>query len=374
MKSTLLFLPKIAGYILQKHIGHPRMIPANVTVSVTNRCNSHCKTCFIWDYRKERPGWKEKEFDVSEFVKVFQSLGNNVVWMTLSGGEPFLRKDLPEISKAAEEYCNPKVINIPTNCLLPSVIRDSSRKILERCQGTDFVINLSLDGVNGAHDVIRGVPGNFRKFLETYSYLIELKKEFPKLNVGVHSVVSKFNVDNLMNVYEFVKTLNPDSYITEVAEKRTELFNVEKDITPSPSDYSRFINSLSKRVRVDYLKSKASLLSKMTQALRLTYYQIAAQNLRLKRQIIPCYAGVTSCQITPYGYVWPCCILGYKMVMGNLRETNYDFKKVWYSSAAERIRRYVADKKCGCPLANAHYTNIICNPASLLRVASNLIS
>jgi len=297
-----------------------------------------------------------------------------VVWVTLSGGEPFLRKDLPQICEAAETYCNPKVINIPTNCLLPTTIRDGAKSIMQLCEKTDFVINLSLDGVREKHDEIRGVPGNFKKFLDTYSYLSELKNEFPNLSVGVHSVVSKFSLEGLKEVYDFVKTLNPDSYITEVAERRTELFNKDKDITPSPADYAKFINSLSKSVRQDYLKKKTKLLSRVTQAFRLTYYQIAAQNLAYDRQTIPCYAGITSCQITPYGDVWPCCILGYDMPMGNLRDANYDFRKVWYSPEAQRIRRYISDKKCACPLANAHYTNILCNPTALLRVSYNLIS
>lgn len=374
MKSNILLLPKVAGYILQKHIGHPRMLPSNITVSVTNRCNSRCKTCFIWDSRQDRPEWKRKELELNEFARVFQSLGRNVVWMTLSGGEPFLRKDLPEICEAVETYCSPRVVNIPTNCLLPNIIRDGAKRIMELCSDTDFVINLSLDGVKEAHDEIRGVPGNFKRFLEAYSILSDLKKEFPNLSVGVHSVVSKFSLKGLIDVYDFVKTLNPDSYITEVAERRTELYNTDKEITPSPAEYARYINNLSKRVREDYLKEKTRLLSKVTQAFRLAYYQIAAQNLAYKRQTIPCYAGITSCQITPYGDVWPCCILGYRMVMGNLRESNYDFRKVWYSSEAQKIRQSIADKKCACPLANAHYTNILCNPAALTKVAYNLIT
>jgi MoaA/NifB/PqqE/SkfB family radical SAM enzyme len=373
MKSTILLLPRIAGFILQKHAGHPKMLPSNITFSVTNKCNSHCKTCFIWDSNQHRSLWKQKEFEVWEFAKAFQALGRNVVWMTLSGGEPFLRKDLPEICEAAETCCDPKVINIPTNCLLPTVIRDSAKRIMQLCGKADFVINLSLDGVDKVHDEIRGVPGNFKRFLETYSYLSELKEEFPNLSVGVHSVVSKFSLEGLKDVYDFVKTLNPDSYITEVAERRTELFNTDKDITPSAADYTKFINSLSRSVREDYLKKKAKLLSKLTQAFRLTYYQIAARNLAYHIQTIPCYAGITSCQITPYGDVWPCCILGYDMTMGNLRESNYDFRKVWYSPEAQRIRRFISDKKCACPLANAHYTNIMCNPSALLGVAHNLI-
>jgi hypothetical protein len=62
------------------------------------------------------------------------------------------------------------------------------------------------------------------------------------------------------------------------------------------------------------------------------------------------------------------------MVMGNLRETNYDFRKVWYSPEAKKIRHFIKDKNCACPLANAHYTNIMCNPSAIMRVAFNLLT
>ena len=95
--------------------------------------------------------------------------------------------------------------------------------------------------------------------------------------------------------------------------------------------------------------------------------------LKENRQIIPCYAGYASCQITPFGDVWPCCILGYDQPMGNLRETNYDFVKVWHSSKANEIRKHIKAKNCACPLANAYYTNVLCNFWSLLGVSKNLV-
>ncbi len=106
----------------------------------------------------------------------------------------------------------------------------------------------------------------------------------------------------------------------------------------------------------------------MAQAFRLVYYKFVIQELKEHRQIIPCYAGYASCQITPYGDVWPCCILGYDKSMGNLREVNYAFRKVWFSEKADDIRKYVKGKNCACPLANAYYTNILCSFKSLLTV------
>jgi MoaA/NifB/PqqE/SkfB family radical SAM enzyme len=373
MRVNALLPTRLVAHMLHKSVGWPKKIPSSVTVSVTNQCNSQCKTCFIWSLYKDKPEAKKREFSADEFERTFASLGTGVVWVTFSGGEPFLRRDLAEICEAAEENCKPGIITIPTNCLLPQAIVPSMRKILERCSEPTFVINLSLDGLKGKHDEIRGIPGNWKRFLETYNALKDLKKEFENLHIGVHSVVSKFSIDGLLDLYEYVKELKPDSYITELAERRTELFNCNKDITPTPSAYLSFINELSRRLRRDYLTS-SDQMSKLTQAFRITYYQIAAKILKENRQAIPCYAGIASCQITPYGDIWPCCILGYDMVMGNLRETDYDFNKVWTSRKADWIRRYIADKNCACPLANAHYTNMMCSPWTLLKVARNFVS
>jgi MoaA/NifB/PqqE/SkfB family radical SAM enzyme len=344
----------------------------NLTVSVTNSCNSRCKTCYIWSLYSNQPERKAEELKLWEFQKIFASLGKSVFWATLSGGEPFLRADLPEICEALVESCEPSIVNIPTNSLLPETVEKNTERILERCSDISLVVNLSLDGVGEGQDRIRGVTGNFEHFMDTYQRLSRLKVSFPSLHVGVHSVVSKFNIEEIFGVYEFAKTLNADSYISEVAEKRTELFTEDKDITPSAEEYGRFVAEISRRMRSDRFYSK-NFLSRATHAFRLMYYQLAAEELRRRIQVIPCYAGYASGQISAYGDVWPCCVLGYERSMGNLRDHAYDFEKVWTSEAAERVRKYIKGGECACPLANAHYTNILCNPKATLKVLLNVL-
>ncbi len=360
------FAPKILGYKCARAIGKPHMLPVSLTVSVTNLCNSQCKTCMLWKLYKEKPELKQKEFTLDEYRKTFASIHNSIFWVTMSGGEPFLRQDLPEICEIFCENCSPKIINIPTNSILPRVIAEKTKTILEKCKGVNLVVNLSLDGVGDCHDNIRNIPGNFKRFLETYEHLDKLKGEFSNLQVGVHSVVSKFSIDGLKGVYEYSKKIGADSYITEVAERRTELFNTSEDITPDPEEYEAFVNELSENMKTD-LKSKKKV-SKTTQAFRLVYYQIAAKELKTHKQIIPCFAGLASAQINPVGDVWPCCVLGYSQSMGNLRENGYDFRKIWFSKKAESIRKYIKSGNCSCPLANAHYTNIMLNFRQLAKV------
>jgi len=345
----------------------------SVTVSVTNRCNSRCRTCYIWNLYREKPGLERTELTLSEFDSIFESLGRNVSYLVISGGEPFLRKDLPEICLSAYEHCHPSVVTIPTNALLPRLIGKKLRYILTKCTDTNFIVNLSLDGVGNKHDEIRGVKGNFQSLLDTYTSLLPIKKEFPNLIVGVHTVLSVFNLDHLPETYEFVRRLQPDSYIVEVAEERTELFNQASGVTPTAEELMTIMRRLKDSIKRDYL-SNGGFVVRLIQASRLAYYEAVPRILKEKRQTQPCYAGFASCQITPYGDIWPCCVLGYDQPMGNLREHNYNFKRVWFSPRANDIRTYIKDAKCSCPLANAWYTSAFCNAAYGIKVIATLFA
>ncbi|MBI4778179.1 radical SAM protein [Candidatus Desantisbacteria bacterium] len=334
------------------------MGPMSLTVSVTYRCNSRCKTCNVYARQAD-------ELSVEELSKIFKSIGQDVYWLTISGGEPFLRKDIVEICKSAYENCSPRIINIPTNGILSKIIPGRVEEILQACAESEVIINLSLDGIGKEHDEIRNVKGNFDRAMETYEGLRRLK--YPNLTLGIHTVISKFNVTEIPEIYKYVvSSLKPDSFITEIAEQRVELDTMGADITPSFEDYSRAVDFLSERIK----ENKFSGISRVTQGFRLQYYELVKKILKQRRQIIPCYAGFASAQIAPDGDVWTCCVRASSM--GNLREAGYDLKRVWFSRQAEVLRKGIKKGECYCPLANAAYTNMLCNFRSLLRVGLNL--
>ncbi len=144
----------IPSYYLFRSLGWPRKLPMNLTFSVTNRCNSRCKTCHI--YQK-----KSEELELEEWRRIFRSLGKAPFWATFSGGEPFLRPDFSDLVHSLHEQCHPSIINIPTNGLLSDRIPTAIKQIADCWQETQIIVNLSLDGVGEGHDAIRGVPGNY---------------------------------------------------------------------------------------------------------------------------------------------------------------------------------------------------------------------
>jgi MoaA/NifB/PqqE/SkfB family radical SAM enzyme len=338
-------LSRIPLYRLMRSLGRPRMLPLNVTVSVTYRCNSRCLTCHVYEHEAD-------ELTVDEFDRTFASLGRTPYWFTMSGGEPFLRTDLVDICESAYRRCRPGIINIPTNGLLTSRIPEMVGEIAARCPRSQIIVNLSLDGIGPEHDRIRGVPGNFERALETYNLLRALPA--PNLAVGIHTVISVHNVDRVPDIYRHVQVeLRPDAFITEIAEERVELGTMGLGVAPDAESYGRAADFL-----IDRLSEESfSGISRITQSFRVRYYRLVKRFLATGRQPIPCYAGIASAQIAPNGDVWFCCVRAEPV--GNLRDVSYDFRRIWFGQKAQRERAEVASGACACPLANASYTNML---------------
>lgn len=352
-------LLKIPLYRAFRRWGAPRLLPLNVTVSVTYRCNSRCRTCNVWRKQSE-------ELTAEEWDRVFASLGRAPYWFTISGGEPLLRRDVVEICRSAYRHCQPAIINIPTNGLLPDLIAERVEEIARSCPKSRIIVNVSLDGWGEQHDAIRNVPGNFRRTMETYRRLRALT--LPNLTLGVHTVISRFNVGDIPNIYRRISTLAPDSYITEIAEERVELDTVGADITPSLDEYSAAVDFLVAQLRAQPFTG----ISRITQAFREQYYGLVKRILAERRQVIPCYAGWASAQISPEGDVWVCCIKAQSL--GNLRDVDYNFGRIWFSAEAEAARASIARGECFCPLANAAYTNMLCHYPSLIKAGWRVVS
>jgi len=353
-------LPKIAKMQASYALGKPLALPMNFTISVSYRCNSRCKTCNVW----QRPN---DDFTLEEYDKTFASIGRDAYWFTFSGGEPTLRKDLPEMVSLAYRHCRPGIINIPTNGIQDKVIPARVEQVLQSAPTSEVIINLSLDGIGEKHDRIRGVKGNFERAMRTYAGLKALKGRYKNFTLGVHTVISNFNVNEFENIYAFVRDeLKPDSFISEIAEERVELDTVGMGITPPIQKYRPVIERLQEGIR----KAEFGGVSRVTQAFRDRYYDLVKRTLVEKRQVIPCMAGVASAQIAPNGDVWTCCIRAESV--GNLREYNYDFKTAWNTARANELRKSIKAGECHCPLANAAYTNMLCHVPTLAGVAATI--
>ncbi|HUT04122.1 MAG TPA: radical SAM protein [bacterium] len=349
-------------------------LPITLTFSVTNRCQSRCKTCLIWKFHENRPELVQKELSLDEIERVFKGMGT-IAFFNISGGEPFLRDDLPNIVALALAHLRPSIVHIPTNALMPGRIERQVSEMLEhisqKSPGVKLSVKPSLDGLREHHDEIRGVPGNFDKVIETIKRLRPLSDRFPQFVLEVGTVISRLNMDSIEAIASFVHSLGIESYRSELAETRTELANKDADITPSPDDYERAINVF-KRHTIEGLKGKRRY-TRMLEAMRLVYYGLALRTLREQRQVIPCYAGISNAHLDPYGELWACCTMAGDASLGNVRETGYDFWRIWHSRQADEVRASIRRGECFCPLANQAYSNIILSPTWLLKTATTFV-
>jgi MoaA/NifB/PqqE/SkfB family radical SAM enzyme len=359
LNSMLSVLARIPLFQAYRRFGRPQMLPLNITISPSPKCNSRCLTCNIWMKR-------EDELTLEEWDKVLASLGDAPYWFTISGGEPLMYPGIVELAKLAYKHNRPGIINIPTNAILTSG-PERVEQILAACPDTQVIINLSLDGVGEKHDLIRGVPGNFQRFEERLRQYFELRESYSNLTVGIHSVISVFSVGHLDELIEYADGSAADQFITEIAEPRVELDTVGLPITPDSQSYAQAIDRL-----IEYVESKQFRgVSRITEAFRVEYYRLVKRILDEQDQVIDCYAGWASTQIYADGTVWPCCVRADNL--GNLRDHNYDFKEIWFGEAIKEVRRSIAAKECYCPLANASYTNMLLDVPTLSRVGSKVI-
>src|SRR6185436_9434633 len=347
-------LARIPLFQLYRKLGWPKLLPLSLTLSPSPRCNSRCLTCNIWKKR-------ENELTIDAWDKTLASLGRAPFWITISGGEPFMYSHVVELAQLAYRHCRPGIINIPTNALLRT-IPEKVERIATSCPDSQLIINLSLDGLGQQHDEIRGVPGNFEKFEERLGELLGLRRRLPNLTVGIHSVISVFNIDQVGELFDYAETAGADQFITEIAESRVELDTVGLPITPAADKYAEAIDRLIQRVKARHFSGMA----RFTEAFRIEYYKLVKRILAEKTQVIDCYAGWASAQIYADGTVWPCCVRADDL--GNLRDYNYDFGSIWFGEKIKQTRRSIAARECHCPLANASYSNMLHDIPTLTRV------
>jgi len=138
--------------------------PLSLIQYVTNRCNAKCEHCFFWKDMEH----ETQELTLNEFRKIASSLKHPLNSISLTGGEPFLRDDLPEICKIFVGINKTKSIFITTNGLLTDKIYSTTETILkniDKC--VRFQVQVSLDGKEKTHNKIRGVK-IFKKAVKTY--------------------------------------------------------------------------------------------------------------------------------------------------------------------------------------------------------------
>jgi MoaA/NifB/PqqE/SkfB family radical SAM enzyme len=267
--------------------------------------------------------------------------------LSLTGGEPFLRKDLKDIILSAAKHlpCLER-ISVPTNGLLTFAILETTKNILaELPPRIFFKIGISLDGPREIHDRMRGVPGAFEKAAETLRQLQNLPH--PNFEVGILALFTEENADLLPECSRIFASFTDQ--ITWTLSTESEFFqNVEKGRSSYSGEAEEKILSFLDRVLIPGSPEKAYLYSKYR------------DHLLKKRRTYPCLAGYRSAYVDTRGNLLPCHYLNEGFAVANALFSTDTLEKAWFSRDARMIRsRLVNNVYCTNCSNNCDFRNLI---------------
>lgn len=115
------------------------------------RCNLECEMCPFW----RRPD--EELLSTSDEVRLIHHLASaGIMYLGFEGGEPLLRRDLPEILREAHGLFHTSLVT--NGWLLEHRVPEFGRYL-------DYLF-VSIDGIGALHDRLRGIPGSYERALK----------------------------------------------------------------------------------------------------------------------------------------------------------------------------------------------------------------
>jgi MoaA/NifB/PqqE/SkfB family radical SAM enzyme len=268
----------------------------------------------------------------------------------LSGGEPFLRKDLAEIISLFYTNNGVRGVRIPTNGLPTEQTLKIVKAVLEQCPGLQLEIDISIDGFSETNDRIRAVPGNFRRAVETMARLQSLRLEWPNLTLYVNSVITSENQSEIVRLGHYFKQNNDlDGHYFQVIRgdpKDQTLQAIEPQLLEEtyrealPLNFHYISKGFRKKSRLDSWRRafwRAGYVFTYD-----TQFRNYAYGTKWK---MPCTAGRTSIVIDYNADVRVCEL---RKPIGNLRKFGMDFRRFWESTERKDEVKRVKVDQCFC--------------------------
>jgi len=303
--------------------------------AVTYRCDSRCRTCNIWKILDPCEGELSLE-EIDDFFERNRSFLRDVRIIQITGGEPFLREDLPDVVGTIRRILPGCSFWIPTNGMNPELVMNATRTMLHKLDGKGLGVSVSVDGIGETHDAMRGVEGCYAAVLESLHALSSLRGERPRLLISVGMTVTAENCLQIDSVFRLSEEFGADFSLRPVNfsdiyyrnEKKTQPGMALDEIVP-----------VIRRIARAHVKRHGLLTSIPT----VRYLQGVVDYIRSPNERkLRCSAASDSMFIDPYGNVYPCIIMDRKM--GNIRER--PLEEIWLSEEAERTRGLIGDGMC----------------------------
>ena len=323
--------------------------PRLIALEVTRRCNARCRFC-AFPSSPERGG--EGELSRSEIEEIFRDpLSHRLDLLRITGGEPLLRADLPQMISGIFLRARPRLIYLTTNGTLPEALADLLT-VVEKNRIRIF-LQISVDGEGEIHDRVRGVPGAFAQVIRSLELIRQRRERFP-FPAGINHTLTPENLEWRDRVISIAREYDL-GYRMVVAARynentRIDLDPRQKEIPFAPA-FSLPREELARVYRDVRAAAEQALppfpsLSARIWGLGVKYLTAGEENRIFRGQSHPqpkCSAFFSHFRIRADGEMIPCS--GLNQSGGNLKENS--LSGIWNSSRARDLRQAVINCR-GC--------------------------
>lgn len=295
-------------------------IPYKLNYAVTYRCNSRCRLCNIWKRYVESPEQQEEELTLPEVDAIFRQF--DLSWLSLTGGEPFLREDLADIALTiSRTNRHLQLLSIPTNGSLPDTVTEAVKAILKRVNVANFFVSVSVDGDQKLHNDLRG-EGFWEKAKQTYEYLSSIRDK--RFRVFLEYTISKYNAGYLKPALDSFGVTDYARVVVTAAHSSFFYRSNDEDLHDGSS--------------LEQVRAYLSLVHPTVEGMvPYVYGTLLEQYLKKKRVPLRCVSGHSSFFLDPSGWLYPCISVGESL--GNLRRTALSVILKEKAPLLDRIRR-----------------------------------
>ncbi len=327
------------GAALLRDWAAPGSAIAQWTHFVTSTCNARCKHCFY------PINQRKNELTLDEITRLTKTMPP-IRLLLISGGEPFLRRDLHGVVGTYFEHCRFLSVSIPTNGFNAKLIGQSVERICTISPDLHLGVAVSIDGFAEFHDTMRAVPGIYGKALETLEAIIELSRRFPNLTASVNTVFMRDNQRDVEAFCEFIHERYRPTYHALVL-IRGDAYDPKLKEDLDVDLYER----LSARLDGLYPPAEArtgwrGVRSRARREINRRRYEYIARQAKGSGFERFCLAGDREYVMTETGDIYGCELISHKL--GNVREAGYDFSVIRGGEEAARFVREKHERLCRC--------------------------
>ena len=344
-----------------KHFVKPSLF--QLIYHVTYACNAHCPFCIHRSYLNAR---QQEELTLDELRGVASHLPT-FPWLLLTGGEPFIRRDLYDVVDIFCRTCDVSHVTLTTNGMYTDRVTAFVTQLFKGHPNITLNVGLSVDGIGEEHDRVRATPENYRLLVRTVAEVLALKKSCPNLSLKAHTVISRDNVEQFDRIADEVETLGVSMHTFDFV--RPAEGNKGQDLHALSIDEVRKllprIHARNRHYRgYENLKLHSVLVKETAMAVLDHNYDLYPQFMEQQTQVIPCLAPERNLVLDAYGSVGFCELREW---IGNVREFHLNVAELMASPQAKKLRESIKKKECFCFHPCYQQVNVLFNKLELTK-------